>query len=73
MVDRFSREEERIEQVDLIVDVTYDRPDETLYFTLKEAGFGAEGMPALYRAGDCVAPRRISQAVLEGYRAGRAV
>ncbi len=73
MVDRFSREEQHIEEVDLIVDVTYDRPDERLYFELKALGFGSEGMPALLRAGDCVAPRRISQAVLEGYRAGRAV
>lgn len=72
-VNRFSQEELCIEDVDLIVDVTYDLPDEKLYRALKEAGFGSKGMPALYRAGDCVAPRRISQAVLEGYRAGRAV
>lgn len=72
-VDRFSREEQRIEEIDLIVDVTYDVPDETLYFALKAAGYGRSGMPALYRAGDCIAPRRLGQAVLEGHRTGRAV
>ncbi|NTU85726.1 MAG: hypothetical protein HGA45_41430, partial [Chloroflexales bacterium] len=73
MADRFSREERRIEAIDLIVDVSYDVPNEGLYFALKEAGYGKHGMPALYRAGDCVAPRRLGQAVLEGHRAGRAV
>lgn len=72
-VDRFSREELRIEEVALVVEVSYDVPNEGLYFALKEAGYGRHGMPALYRAGDCVAPRRIGQAVLEGHRAGRAV
>ena len=27
----------------------------------------------VFRAGDCVAPRYMSQAILEGYRAGREV
>ena len=73
MLDRFSREERRIEGLSLVVEVTYDMPNETLYWALKEAGYGKHGMPALYRAGDCVAPRRLGQAVLEGQRAGRAV
>lgn len=66
-VDRFSREEQRIDGVDLVVAITHDEPDEGLYFALKEAG------QRVVRAGDCIAPRRLSQAILEGYRAGREV
>jgi hypothetical protein len=38
-----------------------------LYFALKESGI------RVLRAGDCVAPRYLSHAILEGYRAGREV
>ncbi len=53
--------------VDLIVRVAHEVPDETLYLTLKESGM------RVFRAGDAVAPRSLSQAILEGYRAGREV
>ncbi|MGB0385009.1 MAG: FAD-dependent oxidoreductase [Ardenticatenaceae bacterium] len=66
-VDVFSKEELRIEPVDLVVSANFELPNQELYFTLKEQGY------PVYRAGDCVAPRRLSQAILEGYRAGRAV
>jgi mycofactocin system FadH/OYE family oxidoreductase 2 len=66
-VDRFSRDEVRIEDVDLVVSAAHEIPDEDLYLALKAAG------QRVYRAGDCVAPRRLSQAILEGYRAGRAI
>ena len=41
--------------------------DEELYQNLKGR------VPALYRIGDCVAPRRAHAAIIEGERAGRAV
>jgi mycofactocin system FadH/OYE family oxidoreductase 2 len=66
-VDRFSQGELRIEDVDLAVSAAFELPDEELYFALKRAG------QRVLRAGDCVAPRRLSQAILEGYRAGRTV
>ncbi len=66
-VDHFDRTPIAIEGVDLVVGVTYETPDETLYFALKQAG------QRVYRAGDCVAPRSMSQAILEGYRVGRMV
>lgn len=56
-----------IDDIDLVVPVTAEVPDETLYFALKRAGM------RVTRAGDCVAPRYMSQAILEGYRAGREV
>jgi mycofactocin system FadH/OYE family oxidoreductase 2 len=45
-------------------------PAEQLYFDLK--ALGATG-PAVYRAGDCVAPRRAHAAVIEGQRAGEEI
>jgi pyruvate/2-oxoglutarate dehydrogenase complex dihydrolipoamide dehydrogenase (E3) component len=65
--DHFDRAEIRIEHVDLVVDVAHNRPNEDLYFALKKAGF------RVFRAGDCVATRYLSQAILEGYRVGREV
>jgi 2,4-dienoyl-CoA reductase (NADPH2) len=66
-VEIHSREELWIDEVDLFVSVAHERPDEALYLALRAAG-----LPVL-RAGDCVAPRKLSQAILEGQRAGRAV
>lgn len=65
--DIFDRQEVRIEDIDLIVTITHELPNEDLYFALKWAGI------PVVRAGDCVAPRYMSQAILEGYRAGREV
>ncbi len=65
--DRFDRREVRLEDVDLVVDVYPQLPNEDLYLTLKRAGL------RVLRAGDCVAPRYLSQAILEGYRAGREI
>ena len=66
-VDYFDRRPVRIDDVDLVVPVVHEVPDEDLYFALKQAGV------RVFRAGDCLAPRYMSQAILEGYRAGREV
>lgn len=65
--DCFDRQPIEIDDVDLVVTVTPEVPEEDLYFALKEAGH------RVFRAGDCVGPRYMSQAILEGYRAGREV
>jgi mycofactocin system FadH/OYE family oxidoreductase 2 len=65
VADRFSREERVLEGVDTVVLVLYRLPRQDLFLALKAQGF------EVYRAGDCVAPRQISQAVLEGNRVGR--
>ncbi|TVR97118.1 MAG: FAD-binding protein [Rhodospirillales bacterium] len=62
--DIFDRTPKEIADVDLVIPVAHELPDEDLYFALKEAG------QRVFRIGDCVAPRAISQAILEGYRAG---
>ncbi len=66
-LDHFDRTPVPVEAADLIVAVAHEVPDEDLYFTLKESG------QRVFRAGDAVAPRTMSQAILEGYRAGREV
>lgn len=66
-LDHFDRQPVRLEDVDLVVDVTHELPNEKLYFALKKAG------QRVFRAGDCVAPRYMQQAILEGYRVGREV
>jgi NADPH-dependent 2,4-dienoyl-CoA reductase/sulfur reductase-like enzyme len=66
VVDRFV-EGERDLPADCVVLGTYERPSQELYKTLKDR------VPHLLRIGDCVAPRRIEQAILEGRRAGEHV
>jgi len=66
-VDYFDRQPIHFDEVDLVVPVVHEVPDEDLYLALRHAGL------RVFRAGDCVAPRYMSQAILEGYRAGRGV
>ena len=66
VVDRFV-EGERELPADIVVMGTYERPSQELYMALKDS------IPHLFRIGDCVAPRRIEQAILEGRRVGEQV
>jgi mycofactocin system FadH/OYE family oxidoreductase 2 len=66
VVDRFV-EGERELPADSVVLGTYERPSQELYRALKDH------IPHLFRIGDCVAPRRIEQAILEGRRVGEQV
>ncbi len=66
VVDRFA-EGERAIPADAVVLGTYDRPSQELYSELKGR------IPRLFRVGDCVAPRRIEQAIFEGRQAGEQV
>ncbi len=63
VTDRFI-ENERAIVTDAVVLGTYERPSQDLYYTLKGK------VPRLFRIGDCVAPRRIEQAILEGRQVG---
>jgi mycofactocin system FadH/OYE family oxidoreductase 2 len=65
VADSLSGESQYREEVDTVVLAMYDEPAQELYFALKDR------VPELYRIGDCVAPRRISQAIFEGNRLGR--
>jgi len=63
VTDRFI-EGERAIAADAVVLGVYEQPAQELYYALKGR------IPRLYRAGDCVAPRRIEQAILEGRQIG---
>ncbi len=66
VVDRFTEGEHAL-PADAVVLGTYERPSQELYMALKGR------VPRLFRIGDCVAPRRIEQAILEGRQVGEQV
>jgi len=66
VADRFI-ENERAIATDAVVLGTYERPSQELYYALKGK------VPRLFRIGDCVAPRRIEQAIMEGRQIGEQV
>jgi hypothetical protein len=63
----FSNAERRIEGVDTVVLATGSRSTDALYRALKGQ------VAALHAAGDCVAPRGVHQAILDGTRVARAI
>jgi 2,4-dienoyl-CoA reductase (NADPH2) len=65
--NHYSGREWRIEGVDTVVRAAPARANDTLYFALKGR------VKELYRVGDCVAPRRVGPAILEGHLAGRSL
>jgi dimethylamine/trimethylamine dehydrogenase len=68
--------EEQLElEADAVVLVTQRCSDEALYLELSgdREALAAEGIEGLYRAGDCVAPRMIADAIWDGHRLGREI
>ena len=63
----FTGAERRIDGVDTVVLATGSRSTDALYRALRGH------VPELYAAGDCVAPRGVHQAILDGTRAARAI
>ena len=55
---------ERVIAADVVVLGVYEQPAQELYYALKGQ------VARLFRAGDCVAPRRIEQAIAEGRQIG---
>jgi mycofactocin system FadH/OYE family oxidoreductase 2 len=64
-VNIYSNEARLFEGYDTIVPVIPNRPNDGLYRKLKTK------IKELYRIGDCVAPRKIDMAILEGNKVGR--
>ncbi len=62
-------------ETDAIVLVTQRLSNEALYLELKadENGLRAEGIEALYRVGDCVAPQLVADAIFDGHRLAREI
>jgi mycofactocin system FadH/OYE family oxidoreductase 2 len=63
----YSNEWYTIKGYDTIVLAMGNRVEDSLYFALKGK------VKELYRAGDCVAPRKMDMAILEGEKIGRAI
>ena len=76
---RVAGEDELGEPVELAADavvlVTQRLSNEALYLELAadEEALRAEGVEALYRIGDCVAPRIVAEAVFDGHRLAREI
>jgi dimethylamine/trimethylamine dehydrogenase len=62
-------------EADAVVLVTQRLSNEDLFLSLKKnaAALTAEGIEAVYRIGDCVAPRLIAEAIFEGHRLAREI
>jgi dimethylamine/trimethylamine dehydrogenase len=62
-------------EADGIVLVTQQVSDDSLYRELvaDPSGLDASGIDAVYRIGDCVAPRMISEAIFDGHRLAREI
>src|SRR5499427_2680907 len=60
---------------DAIVLVTQQEPQDTLYTTLAgdQPALAAAGISGLYRIGDAIAPRMISEAIFDGHRLAREI
>jgi dimethylamine/trimethylamine dehydrogenase len=60
---------------DAVVLVTQRLSNEELYLELKgdEQALRAEGIEALHRIGDCVAPRIVAEAIFDGHRLAREI
>jgi len=65
--NHYSGQERCIEGVDTVVRAAPARANDALYFALKGR------VKELYRVGDCVAPRRVGPAILEGHLVGRSL
>lgn len=68
---------EKTWDADAVVLVTQRRSNEALFRELKDSvgidGLRAEGVEALYRIGDCEAPRLIADAIFSGHRLAREI
>src|SRR5207245_9441238 len=64
-------------EADAVVLVSQRRSNEALYRELKDVvgldALAAEGVDALYRIGDCEAPRLIADAIFSGHRLAREI
>jgi mycofactocin system FadH/OYE family oxidoreductase 2 len=73
VANAFTRAERRIEGVDTVVLSMGSRSTDAVYRALRRALTGAAPGIALHAVGDCVAPRGVHQAILEGARVARAI
>ncbi|HEV2582617.1 MAG TPA: hypothetical protein VGT44_17295, partial [Ktedonobacteraceae bacterium] len=67
IINNYTGQARQIESLALVVMATQQAANDELYFQLHGK------VKELYRVGDCVAPRRVEHAILDGERAARAL
>ncbi len=67
LINNYTGQQRQLENVALVVMATQQAANDTLYHQLRGK------VKQLYRVGDCVAPRRVEHAILDGERAARAL
>jgi hypothetical protein len=67
IINNYTGQPRQLEQVALAVMATPQTANDELYFQLQGK------VKELYRVGDCVAPRRVEHAILDGERAARSL
>jgi dimethylamine/trimethylamine dehydrogenase len=61
-------------EAEAVVLVTQRLSDDALYHALRaDARLADEGIEAVYRIGDCVAPRMVAECIFDGHRLGREI
>jgi hypothetical protein len=69
----YTSEWKTINGYDSVVLAMGNRVEDSLYFKLKDMIKAGSQAAELYRIGDCVAPRKIDMAILEGDKVGRQI
>jgi len=67
LINNYTGQQRQLENVALVVMATQQAVNDTLYHQLQGK------VKQLYRVGDCIAPRRVEHAILDGERAARAL
>ncbi len=65
IINNYTGQPRQLEHVSLAVMATPQAPNDTLYHQLQGK------VKQLYRVGDCIAPRRVENAILDGERVAR--
>lgn len=65
--ERFSKVESVLREIDTVIFCLPELPQESLYYEIKDS------VRQVFRVGDCVAPRGIGMAIVEGNQVGRRV
>lgn len=63
--ERYSKIEQIVDSIDSVIFCLPEKPQEELFMTIRDQ------FPRVHRIGDCVAPRGIGMAILEGNQIGR--
>ena len=67
IINHYNGQEKILEGITGVVLVGSPKPREELYYQIKDK------VPEIYRIGDCLAPRRIENAIMDGFKLGRSI